>query len=65
MLTGVHARRASASISGVAPPSTPSSYDVAPMTTCNGTTVMSRSAATPAGSEAVESVTSAMDMAED
>ena len=59
VLTGVQVRNASASISGVTPPSTPSPYDAAPMTTCNGTIVTPHRAATSAGNDAVESVTRA------
>ena len=62
VLTGTHSRSASATVFGVAPPSTPSSYDFAPMTTCSGTTTMPRSSHTSRGNVAVESVTSAMGM---
>ncbi len=59
MLTGFQARSASATFSGVAS-SLPSSYDAAPITTCNGTTVIPRACATSGGRDAVESVTMAM-----
>ncbi len=59
MLTGVQARSAAATFSGVAS-SLPSSYDAAPITTCNGTTVIPRACATSGGRDAVESVTMAM-----
>ncbi len=46
-------------VSGVTSGSTPSSYDVAPITTCSGTTAMPWRSTTSRGSMAVESVTSA------
>src|SRR4051794_21642337 len=63
VLTGSHSRSACAMVAGVAW-SVPSSYDVAPITTCNGTTAMPRSRAVATGNEAVESVTMATDMSE-
>ena len=54
--TGLHSLSAVATSSGVAP-SAPSSYTVAPITTCSGTTTMPRSAASSGGRLAVESVT--------
>ena len=48
MLTGTNSRSASATVSGVAP-SVPSSYGVAPTTTCSGTTVMPWAAARSVG----------------
>jgi hypothetical protein len=56
VLTGRNSFSASATIAGVAP-SGPSSYTVAPITTCSGTTTIPRRRAKSGGSEAVESVT--------
>src|SRR4029079_15898615 len=56
VLTGRNSLSASATISGVASPG-PSSYTVAPITTCSGTTTIARAGATQGGNEAVESVT--------
>ena len=60
VLTGLNSRSAFATVSGVAP-SAPSSYTSAPITTCNGTTTIPRSAASSGGSVAVESVTTRTD----
>ncbi len=55
VLTGVQARSASATVAELTPD--PSSYDVPPITTCSGTTLMPCSCTTSSGRYAVESVT--------
>jgi hypothetical protein len=56
VLIGTNSRSAAATRSGVAS-SEPSSYASAPITTCSGTTMIPRAAATSSGRLAVESVT--------